>query len=89
MCVLVAQTGSNQPRLLLLSDIPYSHNGALLFEYRIPYDPTPPVVAAVLCEDAEGVQEVPCNLGIFVDVNVGMNRTGLPREHASSKLKEV
>ena len=33
---------------------------------------------SVLAEDAEGVAAVPPELGVFVDVNVGMDRTGCP-----------
>ena len=35
---------------------------------------------AVLCEDADLISEIPAALGIFVDVNSGMHRTGLPLE---------
>lgn len=35
---------------------------------------------SVLCEDPGSVDEIPPALGIFVDINPGMNRTGLERE---------
>lgn len=36
----------------------------------------------VLCETPEAVREVPARLGVFVDVNPGMDRTGAPLERA-------
>lgn len=33
---------------------------------------------SVLCEDEERVQSIPKGLGIFIDLNSGMNRTGIP-----------
>ena len=33
---------------------------------------------SVLCEDPQAVESIPTDLGVFVDVNPGMNRTGIP-----------
>jgi D-serine deaminase-like pyridoxal phosphate-dependent protein len=41
---------------------------------------------AVLCEDPAAVASIPPELSIFVDVNSGMNRTGVPVEDESSIL---
>jgi len=39
-------------------------------------------VFSVLCEDPDAVGGIPPELGIFVDVNPGMHRTGIPLAHA-------
>jgi len=44
---------------------------------------------SVLCEGATGVQETPASLSIFFDVNVGMDRTGLPIAAACDAVIEV
>ena len=36
---------------------------------------------SVLCEDPEGVADVSQRLGVFIDVNVGQDRTGIPLVH--------
>jgi D-serine deaminase-like pyridoxal phosphate-dependent protein len=38
---------------------------------------------SVLCEDARVIDRVPAALGIFIDVNPGMNRTGIPLSHGA------
>ena len=38
----------------------------------------PAVRVSVLCEDPDAVAGIPQPLGVFVDVNTGMNRTGVP-----------
>jgi D-serine deaminase-like pyridoxal phosphate-dependent protein len=40
----------------------------------------PEVELSVLCEDPLAVPSIPAGLGIHVDVNPGMNRTGIPLE---------
>jgi D-serine deaminase-like pyridoxal phosphate-dependent protein len=52
-----------EPNLSRLGDLAAAHPSAKL---------------SVLVEDAEGVAAVPDSLGIFIDVNVGMDRTGQP-----------
>ena len=42
---------------------------------------------SVLCEDPAAVASIPPELSIFVDVNSGMNRTGVPIEDESSILE--
>jgi D-serine deaminase-like pyridoxal phosphate-dependent protein len=42
---------------------------------------------SVLCEDAAAVASIPSELTIFVDVNSGMNRTGVPIEDETSILE--
>lgn len=37
---------------------------------------------SVLCEDADQANRIPGELGVFIDVNPQMNRTGVPMEHA-------
>lgn len=46
----------------------------------------PQVRMSVLCEDAELVASVPARLEIFVDVNPGMNRTGIPSQDEAAIL---
>ncbi len=38
----------------------------------------PQAKVSVLCEDAQTAAQLPANIGVFVDVNPGMHRTGLP-----------
>jgi len=51
------------PELQRLGELRRQHPGAAL---------------SVLCEDPQAVPSVPAGLGIHVDVNPGMNRTGVP-----------
>ncbi len=39
---------------------------------------------SVLCEDPQAVETIPENLGVFVDINPGMNRTGIPVDRFDS-----
>ena len=41
-------------------------------------DAHPDSCVSVLCEDPEVVPEIPSGVGVFVDLNPGMDRTGLP-----------
>ena len=41
---------------------------------------------SVLCEDADRVGEIPAKVGIFVDLNPGMDRTGIPLDSPRSAL---
>jgi D-serine deaminase-like pyridoxal phosphate-dependent protein len=38
----------------------------------------PAARVSVLCEDPDAVEAIPPGLGVFVDINPGMNRTGVP-----------
>jgi len=49
-----------------------------------------PVKLSVLVEESETIHEIPANLGIFIDVNAGMDRSGMPLELAEQgRLLEV
>ena len=41
-----------------------------------------PTRVSVLCDDPAAVEHIPTSVSIFVDVNAGMNRTGVPLEQA-------
>jgi len=41
---------------------------------------------SVICEDPRIARDAPASLGVFVDVNPGMNRTGIPIAHADIVL---
>lgn len=49
----------------------------------------PDAAVSVLIEDPDVVPEVPANLWMFVDVNPGMNRTGVPDRDESTLLELV
>ena len=49
----------------------------------------PQIRVSVLVEDAEGVAAVNAKLGIFVDVNVGQDRTGIPLEYQDRIMETV
>ncbi len=46
----------------------------------------PHVCFSVLCEDHEVLRSMPRELGVFLDVNPGMNRTGIPLEQRDTIL---
>ncbi|MEM7306009.1 MAG: alanine racemase [Planctomycetota bacterium] len=46
----------------------------------------PAVRVSVLCEDAELLPDIPPEVSIFVDVNPGMHRTGIPAEDGEAIL---
>lgn len=41
---------------------------------------------SILCEDVDAIESIPADLGIFVDVNPQMNRTGVPLEQVDRIL---
>lgn len=43
----------------------------------------PAARVSVLCEDPGAVEAIPRELGVFVDVNPGMNRTGVPPQRSA------
>lgn len=49
----------------------------------------PQIRVSVLVEDAEGVAAVNAKLGIFVDVNVGQDRTGIPLVYQDRIMETV
>mmetsp|Transcript_12980 Transcript_12980/g.36500 ORF Transcript_12980/g.36500 Transcript_12980/m.36500 type:complete len:324 (+) Transcript_12980:177-1148(+) len=49
----------------------------------------PEVSISVLCEDEEGAASIPQLVGVFVDVNVGMHRSGIPMAEARRSLAKV
>ena len=64
--------------------VAYPHRGPSLRRLGELAADTPSDVS-VLCEDAALIADVPGSLGVFVDLNPGMNRTGVPL----GDLKEV
>jgi D-serine deaminase-like pyridoxal phosphate-dependent protein len=44
----------------------------------------PETGVAVLCEDARAVDTIPAEVSVFVDVNPGMDRTGLPADELAA-----
>ena len=57
--------------------VAYPHRGPSLRRLGELAAGTPSEVS-VLCEDSALIAEVPGSLGVFVDLNPGMNRTGIP-----------
>ena len=49
----------------------------------------PSVRLSVLCEDVESLAEIPESLGVWVDVNPGMHRTGIPLAEPSRVVDVV
>lgn len=70
----LARRGVQQTDLL----VAYPHRGPALQQLGELAAQYPQFRTSVICEDAEVLQSCPQTLGIFVDVNPGMNRTGLP-----------
>ncbi len=58
--------------------VAYPHQGPALTKLAALATRHPGVRVSVLTEDAAHARAVPAPLGLFVDVNVGMNRTGVP-----------
>ncbi len=58
--------------------VAYPHQGPALLRLAALADAHPGVRLALLTEDADHARAVPDELGLFVDVNIGMNRTGVP-----------
>jgi D-serine deaminase-like pyridoxal phosphate-dependent protein len=58
--------------------VAYPHRGPALQELQQLARTYPESQLSVLCEDVQLCAELPAELSVFVDLNPGMNRTGLP-----------
>lgn len=58
--------------------VAYPHVGPALMRIGELAAMFPESRVSVLCEDVRAVDRIPAALGVFVDVNAGMNRTGIP-----------
>ncbi|MDY7107137.1 MAG: alanine racemase [Planctomycetota bacterium] len=63
--------------------VAYPHVGPALDRIRQLAAAYPKTRVSVLCDEARALDEIPPALGIFVDVNPGMDRTGLPLSRAA------
>ena len=70
------RNGSPQVDLL----VAYPHVGPALERFGVLAARFPRARLSILCEDPEIAARIPEALGIFVDMNPGMNRTGIPLE---------
>ncbi len=79
----LARSGVEQPDVLLAYPLlgpGLARLGDIAAEYES-------ARVSVLCEDADVARAVPDRLGIFVDVNPGMHRTGVPLEDVATILR--
>lgn len=58
--------------------VAYPHRGPALAELGRLATEHPETKLSVLCEDPELVTEIPAAVSLFIDVNPGMHRTGIP-----------
>lgn len=84
LCDVLAAEGVEEPDVLLA----YPLVGPSLSRLGTIAAAHPRTRLSVLCEDPALVAAIPEQVGIFVDVNPGMNRTGVPLEDRS-RLREL
>ncbi len=77
--VLLETMGDNESRGVDLL-IAYPHVMPALDQIASIAGEYPTASISVICEDLDGVRAIPPGLGIYIDINPGMNRTGISRE---------
>jgi D-serine deaminase-like pyridoxal phosphate-dependent protein len=67
--------------------VAYPHVGPALNRISELAGVSPETAVSVLCDDPPAVDTVPPSLGIFVDIDPGMNRTGIPFSRSTEILE--